>query len=96
MYFRHNHVLRKTMTNKNWQKLSKLFPCKSCSGSCDIKTPTIMPSEVTEVTKIPDFFNVLTIDSNRVDVWGNDTSPLHFFHLKPGLDLRGPSTLEQC
>ena len=54
-----------------------------------------MPSEVIEVTKRPDFFNVLTIDSNRVDVWGNDTSPLHFFHLKPGLGLRGPSTLEQ-
>ena len=88
-------MLRKTMTNKNWQKLSKLLPCKSCSGSRDIKTPIIMPSEVTEVTKRPDFFNVLTIDSNRVDVWGNDTSALHFFHLKPGLGLRGPSTLEQ-
>ena len=69
LHCRHNHVLsKKDRGNKNWQKLFKLLPCRSYSGSCGIETPTTLSNEVIEVTKRPDFFDFFTIDINRQGV----------------------------
>ena len=59
---------RKT-ASQNCQKLPKLFPCRSYSGSCGIKTPTMLSIEVTKLIERPKIFNFFTIDFNRVDVW---------------------------
>ena len=87
---------RETTTSKNWQKVSKLFPSWSYSGSCGIETSTTLSNEITKIAK-SDFFDFFIIDNNwlmsGMDAF--DTSPLHFLHLKSVSGFRGPLMFEQ-
>ena len=89
---------RKTTASQNWQKLSKLLPCRSYFGSCCIEIPTTLSNEVTTVIERLDFFDFFTIDMNKVDVW--DGQCLRYFTsalltLKSGLCFRGTLTFKQ-
>ena len=84
---------RETTASENCQKLSKLFPCQSYSGSCGIKTSTTLSNKVTEVAKD----SIFSISSPLISTGSMsgmvvyDTYPLHFLGL-----FRGLLTFEQC
>ena len=70
---------RKTTVSKDWQRLSKVLPCKSVNQkglTFSISSPLISTGSI----------------SVKVSF---DISSLHFLHLKSGLGLRWPLTFEQ-
>ena len=87
---------RKTIASENWQKLTKLLPFRSYSGSCCIDTPTKLSNEVTIVTKKPFSISSLLIPTESMSgLVAFDILPLHFLHFKSRLGFRGSLMFEQ-